>query len=326
MSKQIKNLIQALIGCGIGAIFLYFTLSGKNLTEIIVNIQEARISYVIISILLLILVFFLRALRWKILLNENNIHPKTKRIFTSILLAYFVNSFTPKLGEIVRCTSLQKNKNKSIAKILGSVFAERAYDLIILALGLLSIFFLEFVKLKSLISKTIGEYSFLGQQKYLIIIPFCIIILLVYVYIKKSKNKSSNKLIIFTQKLIESLIKGFKIKKNKQFLLLTASIWICLILLNYTYLQCLTCTQDLTIGFATIILFVGGIGWALPSPGGIGTTHFFLLQLFLVYNLDAKAGISFGILSNGLTFITTIILGLMAWVYYSYNNYFNKDY
>jgi hypothetical protein len=59
-------------------------------------------------------------------------------------------------------------------------------------------------------------------------------------------------------------------------------------------------------------LFVGAIGWALPSPNGIGTTHFIILNLFIVFGLSESSAVTFGILSNGLILIFTILYGLLA--------------
>ncbi len=84
-------------------------------------------------------------------------------------------------------------------------------------------------------------------------------------------------------------------------------------------------TDDFSLYFAIVVLFVGGIGWAIPTPGGIGTTHFFILQLFIAFNLNETAGISFGILSNGLTFICTILFGITVLIYNEIRMKKNKE-
>lgn len=326
MHKKAKKVIHTLIGFCIGGIFLYFTLRGKDFNIILENIKKTDILWLAFSLVLLILIFFLRALRWKILLSENNIHKSTKRVFTSVLQGYFVNSFTPKLGEIVRCTSLNIKDDKQLAQSLGSVVAERAYDLIILCLGLLIILVYEFDRLKDFLFEFYNKYYFLLQYTYIILSCVVILVSLAYFAIKQLRKTKGNRIAIFANRLLDSLKQGFFIKKNKEFVLLTIGIWICLILLNYTYLRCIPSTNNLSISFAAVILFVGGIGWALPSPGGIGTTHFIILQIFLIYNLDSKLGITFGIISNGLTLITTLVLGLLAWAYHTYKNVKGIDY
>ena len=59
-------------------------------------------------------------------------------------------------------------------------------------------------------------------------------------------------------------------------------------------------------------LVIGAVGWALPTPGGIGTSHFLMLQLFGIYELGEQIGVTFGIISKGTVFIFTILYGFIA--------------
>ena len=116
--------------------------------------------------------------------------------------------------------------------------------------------------------------------------------------------------------MVEAIRKSFYLQKYTEFLILTFLIWIVLIAMNFAALKALPSTAGTGWYFATIVLFVGGIGWALPTPGGIGTTHYFIYQLFFIFNMDPNAGISFGVLSNGLTFIYTLGIGFIALLYF----------
>ncbi|RUT73028.1 lysylphosphatidylglycerol synthase transmembrane domain-containing protein [Ancylomarina longa] len=321
MTKSIKKIIQNLSGIFIGGLFLYLTLREKPLGPIWKSLENSDYFFILLSFVCLFIIFYLRALRWKLLIEESGKKVSTDKILTSILLGYFVNSFTPKLGEIVRCTSLQKNANVPVSTSMGSVMAERAYDLLVLAGGIITIFFIELDRLQSLIDSTLGGISHVYGYKYIyalagILLTVLILFLISLKKLKKSKNSLVKKVVGFLQEMFESLRHGLLLKKRTKFILLTISIWLMLVLLNYIYLLCLPATAEYSIQFAVVILFIGGIGWALPSPGGIGTTHFFLLQLFLAFHLDSNAGISFGILSNGLTFVGTLLLG--AYGYFRY--------
>ncbi len=314
MGSKIKSIAQNSLGLLIGSAFLFLTLREKPMAPILESLANANYFFILLSFVCLFLVFYLRALRWQLLIKESGENPKSSKVLNSLLIGYLVNSFTPKFGEIIRCTSLQKSTKVPVAVSMGSVVAERAYDLLLLGLGVFTIFWVELDRLQGIIDSTIGGISQISGSRYLYLLPIVFIVLfslfLIILYrLKKSERGIVKKLIEFLQSLFSSLKKGLLLKKRVQFIVLTLLIWTFLVLLNYIYLLCLPETSDYSIGFAMVILFVGGIGWALPSPGGIGTTHFFLLQLFLAYQLDPNAGISFGILSNGLTFIGTIVLG-----------------
>ena len=314
MVDKIKGIAKNLIGVVIGAIFLFLTLHEKPLGPVWESLAGADYFFIFLSFLCLFAVFYLRALRWKLLIEETGETPKSDKVLTSLLLGYFVNSFTPKLGEIIRCTSLQKNSKVPVSVSMGSVMAERAYDLLILGMGIVGIFFIELDRLQGIIDSTVGGISHIYGYRYIYAIPIVLVILFILFVIslkrlKKSEKPIVKKIVNFLQSMFESLKHGLLLKRRFKFITLTVLIWLNLVLLNYIYLLCLPETAGYSLFFAVVILFIGGLGWALPSPGGIGTTHFFLLQLFLAYQLDANAGISFGILSNGLTFIGTLVLG-----------------
>lgn len=321
MIRDITGILKRLAGLIIGALFLFLTLHEKPLAPVWESLAGADFLFILLSFVCLFVVFYLRALRWKLLIEETGHKPKSNKVFTSLLIGYFVNSFTPKLGEIIRCTALQKNSNVPVSVTMGSVMAERAYDLLILGVGIISIFLIELDRLQNIIDSTIGGISHIYGYRYIYIIPFFLILFIIafivsFRKLKKSERPIVKKIITFLQSMFHALKHGILLKKRLKFILLTFLIWLSLILLNYIYLLCLPETSGYSISFAVVILFIGGLGWALPSPGGIGTTHFFLLQLFLAYQLDANAGISFGILSNGLTFIGTLVFG--AYGYYRY--------
>ena len=321
MLSNVKTILKNLSGIIIGGVFLYLTLHEKPLEPVWNSLANADYFFIFSSFICLFIIFYLRALRWKLLMEEAGETPASDKVLTSILIGYFVNSFTPKLGEIMRCTSLQKNSKVPVSTSMGSVMAERAYDLLVLGLGIVTIFFLEIDRLQGIIDATIGGISHVYGYRYLFALPALLLILgALFIFslrkLKKTEYNWIRKIVGFLKTMFESLKHGLLLKRKFKFILLTILIWIALVLLNYIYLLCLPSTSGYSFAFAIVILFIGGLGWALPSPGGIGTTHFFLLQLFLAYELDANAGISFGILSNGLTFIGTLVLG--AYGYYRY--------
>lgn len=318
-----KNIIQTFIGILIGGIFLYLTLVNKPIKEILESIKTARLFWIIMSGIILLLTFYLRALRWKILLENTGRKVRNNTVFYSLILGYFINSFTPKLGEVIRCTSIERSEKVPVSTALGTVVSERIYDLLVLGAGLLILFILELKRLGNLLNTMFDNLGNIIQNNFMlyIIISLTILLISLIIYFISKKTKLYQKLIEFTKSVFDTVKKTFRIKKYKRFLILTIFIWICLILMNYTYLLSLPETEGFNFYFAVLILFIGGIGWALPSPGGIGTTHFFILQLFLLFELSENSGLSFGILSNGATFILTIIFGIIAFVLKRIINY-----
>ncbi|MFO8236514.1 MAG: lysylphosphatidylglycerol synthase transmembrane domain-containing protein [Bacteroidales bacterium] len=318
MKRRFKNLFQTLGGALIGFIFLYFTLRDKPLDLIFENILESKWIFVVLNGCFLALTFFLRALRWRILVQNLGYELiKRRNIVLAVTMGYFVNSFTPKLGEFIRCLYLRKTTSVPVVRSLGSVVSERIYDLLVLALGLLTVFILEFDRLYRLfnrfIENNVEELSLFGSQIFVYFLILVVVGLGVYLMISRGLHVKIKKLL---GEFFEAIKNTLYLRKYTQFLILTILIWAALIAMNYVALKALPATEDSSWYFAVIVLFVGGIGWALPTPGGIGTTHYFIYQLFFIFNLDPHAGVSFGILSNGLTFIYSLIFGFVALLYF----------
>ena len=322
MNKTLKNILQTLAGFIIGGIFLYFTLRNKNLDEIVASLKNADAFWMILSAVFLALTFVLRALRWEVILYSSNLHPKRTDIISAVFLGYFVNSFTPKLGELARCTSLKRSNAIKISKLLGTVVSERIYDIIILALGLIFFAIIEFDRLGDFFVKagqSVGNLVIGKDFLLYIAIGGLFLVVLLYLFREKLRRfKIFDAIYNFVSGMYSTVIMTFRLKKFNRFAILTVLIWLSLVLMNYCYLMALPETENFSIYFAIVVLFVGGIGWAIPTPGGIGTTHFFILQLFIAYNLSETAGISFGILSNGLTFICTILFGIVTLIFIEY--------
>lgn len=312
MKQRTKNTIQALVGLLIAGFFLFLTLRDKPLDTVWKQVQRADVYFILLNGVCLYITFLLRALRWKVLMQNMGYHPRRREVVHATIIGYFVNSFTPKLGEIARCTTLSQSSAVPVSRALGSVVSERVYDVLVLFLGLILIFILEFQRLWSFMHSLLPDAdTVLAGFSWRWVVAFIAIVAVVAVFIFLS-GKILRRVRQFVDEMIQGFRQSFRIRRYPQFLLLTAAIWAVLILMNWVSLKALPSTSSSDLYFAVVVLFVGGIGWALPAPGGIGTTHFFILQLFLVFGFSSEAGIGYGILSNGLTFLYTLLIGGVA--------------
>ena len=309
-----KHIINAATGIIIGGFFLFLTLKNKPLDEIFELLLTARINWILLSILFLVIMFFFRAYRWKLLMENIGNFPQIKNVSYSLLLGSFINSFTPKLGEIIRCTSLQKSSGIPVSKSFGTVISERIYDLIVLILAIAVILLFEFGRLRELIKTAVYSIkkSVSANLLNLGLILLGLVLVIAALILISRHYKLLHKIRSFLKEFWATLRNTFRIKSYRIFALQTVMIWFLMVLMNYCCLRSLPSTENLNLYFAFVVLFVGAIGWTIPSPGGIGTTHFFVLQLFLLFNLSEETGITYGILVNGITVLFTIAGGLLA--------------
>ena len=72
---------------------------------------------------------------------------------------------------------------------------------------------------------------------------------------------------------------------------------------------------------ALFLSLVGGLGFAVPVPGGIGAFHFIIsLALSVIYGIPMEMGIIYAPLSHPSQAITQIGFGLASYAYESLKN------
>ncbi len=322
-----KHITNALIGILTASLFLFLTFRDRQFDDIIRLLQSTSTRWILVTVLLLVVVFFLRSLRWKLLLENTGNKTGFKDVSYSLLLGIFINSFTPKLGEIIRCTSLEKHSGIATSKSFGTVVSERIYDLMALFAGVLIIIIIEFDRLNTLLEKSFRSLfeSIINNITLLTIISVTTILLVILTRYLMIRHKFAGKIGSFLKGIASTAKMTFKIKNSRNFTIQTILIWFVMVLMNYACLKALPSTGDMSLYFAMVALFIGTIGWAIPSPGGIGTSHFFILQLFILYNLGEETGIAYGILVNGITVLFTIVVGLIAIILFKITRYRNYN-
>jgi uncharacterized membrane protein YbhN (UPF0104 family) len=96
----------------------------------------------------------------------------------------------------------------------------------------------------------------------------------------------------------------------------TAFIWMVYWLMAACTVWAAPFLDHLTVIDALFLSLVGGIGFAVPVPGGIGAFHFVIsLALAGVYDVPMETGIIYATLSHTSQAITQIIFGLISYAY-----------
>src|SRR5687768_9943035 len=103
------------------------------------NTQRAQFSeslihanyWVIMPIIIMsVLSHISRAVRWKILIEPLGYKPSIENTFYTVMCGYLVNTFLPRIGEILKCSLLARYEKIPVNKLLGTILIERILDLI----------------------------------------------------------------------------------------------------------------------------------------------------------------------------------------------------
>jgi uncharacterized membrane protein YbhN (UPF0104 family) len=92
---------------------------------------------------------FIRALRWRLIMEPLGYKPSIMNTFLAVLIGYLANLAIPRLGEVLKCTLLAKYEKVPAEKIVGTIVAERAFDVISLGVVFLLALTLQFNVIKA---------------------------------------------------------------------------------------------------------------------------------------------------------------------------------
>ena len=102
MNKKAVATLQYIFFLGVGIFLLWLTLRKSDWNAIVNDLSDAEYIYLVPATLMLILSHFIRALRWKILIEPLGYRPSTLNSFFAVLIGYWANLAVPRLGEVLK--------------------------------------------------------------------------------------------------------------------------------------------------------------------------------------------------------------------------------
>lgn len=303
MSRKLLNLIQYIFFLGLGVFLLWLTLRKSDWDSIVRDLSGAEYIYLIPAVLMLLVSHFIRALRWKILMEPLGYKPTTTNTFLAVMVGYWANLAVPRLGEVLKCTILARYEKVPADKLVGTIVAERAIDVLSLIIILLITIFSQYDTIGNFsagifsnffASKT-GSFSMLKVAIVLaIIISF--IVLIIWMFRKLSHlpfiGKTKNVFIGIWQGLISIRY----IKHKGLFIFHSVLIWGLYLLSTYMGFFAMQDLLQYGIKGALSALTFGSFGMIIPSPGGIGSFQYAIQQVMILYGVTPEKGLSLGML------------------------------
>ncbi len=312
----LKYIILLIIAVGL----LFLAFRGISIKSILHNLLQAKISWILLSVLLSLGAFISRAFRWNLLIEPLGFSPPLRKTTYALMIGYLANLAFPRLGEVTRCGSLSKSESIPFSSLLGTVIIERIIDLISLFICLFLVALVEYERLENFLALNIvqplsGKWKQLVHAQYPFIIGILVIVILIFTIfyvIRRPREKSKESKF---EKLIDDLYKGLrslgKLERPWLFLFHSVLIWLLYFLSVYTCFFSLPSTSHLGLGAGLLILVVGGLGMSAPVQGGIGAYHLLVSQGLILYGLTTEEGLTFATLIHTLSMLIVVIFILL---------------
>lgn len=320
MSKKTASTILQLIiflGLGIGLVAWRYNVMGlREKEDMFAAFQHVRWWYAVPIFIIGFLSHLFRALRWKLILEPLDIYPSTANTTFSVLIGYLANALIPRLGEVAKCTVLAKYEQVPADKLVGTIIAERAFDLVCLILILFATLGLQYdviypfardLYLK-LFTDANGQFIWLRILIALgVLLAGIVAIVVLYRNIKNSK----------VGHIIKGIGEGLKaialVRKKGLFFLHTILIWSCYTGAVVVGFFALPETEQLPVLAGLAVISFGSIGM-IATPGGIGAYPVIVAQVLLLYGLSEGIGLAYGWVSWAAQTAIIVVLGLASLV------------
>ena len=316
MKKTAYKIVRFLAFFAAG-VFLFWLIYKDQDIERIKSVLRNDVNYFWIGISLIIGLFshISRTLRWGLMIKPISHKPRFINTFLSVMIGYLMNLVLPRMGELSRCGVLARYEKISFTKLLGTVVAERAVDMLTLLILLAIVIFSQFGEMLHFLHSNPGIESRLQSIIYspYLIIGFVLFVIMVFVFRKTLKNTLIyRKVAEILLNLKEGLISIRSIEQKGWFFFHSALIWILYYLMLYVVFFAFDFTSDLNplAGLTTFVM--ASFGMVAPVQGGMGAWHFMATEALALYGVAYENGIIFAFVAHTSMNGMIIIIGIIS--------------
>lgn len=318
MNKKLAAAIRYLVFAGIAVALIWFIFRDQDIDELLAAANKINYWWIALSMLVSVPGYIIRGARWNLLLKGLGYNPSLLNATKAVSMGYLFNLAFPRLGEVTRCTVLNRQEKIPLNTLIGTVVAERAIDVLCL---LLIIFFVVLAGAEMLgkhlnnllIVPLQHKLSQLANNHILIIILLLgAIAALVVLRILIRRSKFGEKIKGFIGDFTTGITSVFRMKKQGRFWLLTVLLWCVYFFMMYVCYFGIPELLKLSFIDSLFVFVLGSLGMAAPTPGGAGTYELTATAGFTLVGVAAQDGLVMVTVFHISQILTSIILGIIS--------------
>ncbi|HVY73979.1 MAG TPA: lysylphosphatidylglycerol synthase transmembrane domain-containing protein [Puia sp.] len=324
VKKNVITIFQYVLFASLAVFFVWLSLRGldrEKWRELRTAMNRAHYWLLVPVFGLLLISHWLRALRWRQLMEPMGYRPRRINAFLAVMIGYFVNLGAPRLGEVVKCTILARYEKVPAEKLVGTIVAERAFDVISLFIVFALSLVLQFDIVSSLARDYIaplfhktGGISALAKIAILLTGGILLFILLRILFKRFGHINIVQRIRNLLTGVWHGLISVRALKNKSLFFFYTVGIWILYLLSTWCGFFAIDETSRLGLADALTVLVMGSIGM-IVSPGGIGAYALLVMETVALYNVPKEPyGQALGWLLWLGQFLSFITFGVISFI------------
>ncbi len=306
------HLVYWAIAFALAGVLLYFSLRGIDWARVWQVLSRADLAFVFLALLISTVALFLRAFRWRILL-QSQAPVSLGTAFWATSAGYFGNNFLPaRAGEIVRSMMVSSAAGLGRTFVLTTALTERLADAITLVI-ISSVVLLSLPVKPGWINHAAKPFAILGfgGAFAILIVPKLEKLWHSIIMRLPLPHGIQEKLI----KILEQIHVGLRTfhdgRRLSGFFGVTMIIWLCDALSTLVGMHALG--MGTTIAVALLLITGLGLGSAMPStPGYVGIYQFVAVSILVPFGFSRTDAIAYILLAQAMQYVYITFWGLIA--------------
>lgn len=309
-----RDAARFLAGAAVGGFFLWLALRKVDFHEINATLQHANYLLFVLFLGMHVVVFWPRAMRWRILVRPLKQIP-THRFLSPLAVGFMTNFLFPgRAGELVRAYLLGRKEDVSKSAVFGTIVVERLFD------GLAIFTFLA----PAPFLLPAGQYEALGRLKWaapIMLAGYLAVLVALLVlshhheafnaFIARSGLVRRRPLAAKIAHLVQQFTEGLAILKSWRAVLAAVALslaqWGWGALSNLLMMHAIG--LDLPAYAPFFLLVLQGFGVLIPSPGFVGPFQYAHIVALGIYGVPESAAMSLALLIHAGLFISILGTG-----------------
>lgn len=303
MKKKTANTLSTILWAVLAVVLLWLSLRSVDWKQFADALVQCKWPWVVLGMALGLVVFVLRALRWRMQIRPLDEAVSNMNCFNAYNICMAVNLALPRVGEVVRCGYVVKHSEKgedghkklNMEKALGTMVVDRLWDIasIVIIAVLVAVFLWD--RAAGFFTGDLSS-AVAGKLNTVYIALGTLVLLAVFVFIAWKMRKKAgfwSKLWGIIEGTKDGLLSCLHMRRGWLFIVYTVLIWVLYWLMCYCCLRALDSMPEfasLGLGDAFFLMFAGSVSSIIPVPGGFGAYH-----AVVAGSLTALCGVPFGV-------------------------------
>lgn len=272
-----------------------------------------------------------RAMRWNLLISPLGYKPRAANAFFATMVGYLINLALPRAGEIAKPATLAQYEKIPVDKLIGTIVADRVFDVIMLLIVVGLTFLLQFQHLynflfgekepETCITGVVQEVAapFPWLTIFLVLLGIGLLVLLI-IFIKWNAIKETAffaKIKALALNFYEGMKTVFALRRGKliMFFVHTILIWFMYYMMTYMCFLAYEPTSELSALAALLVFVFGAFGIVIPSPGGIGTYQLAVTAALIIYAVPGPEAFAYSnIIFFTINIFCNVLFGFIAYI------------